>query len=172
MPRSKSSYSFKTSLAKIKGSLIPVVIFLPDEIVEALPTGRLRAKGTMNGIPFSLAPQYKKDGRRFFSVNASLRRSAGIKEGDQVNVTFKLVDPGVVELPEELEAVLAQDDEAMAVWNNFTKGLQRSLVHYVTSVKNVDSRIKRSLQMMEKAKLGLLSAQQRDIKPKTETKGK
>lgn len=144
-----------------------MVIFLPEEIVEALPSGRLRAKGTINGVPFALAPQYKKDGRRFFSVNASLRRSAGIKEGDQVNVVFKLVDPGIVELPEELEVVLAQDDKAMEVWNSFTKGLQRSLVHYITSVKNVDSRIKRSLQMMEKAKLGLLQSQQRN-KPKTE----
>lgn len=159
MPRSKSTFSFKGTLSSVKGSMMPSVIFLPEEIVEALPAGKIRTKGTLNGVPFALAPQYKKGGIRFFSVNAALRKAARIRAGDQVDVTFRLVDPSVIEMPEELEAVLAQDDKAMAVWNTFPLGLQRSLVHYVASVKNVDSRINRSLQMMEKAKAGLLHGQ-------------
>jgi hypothetical protein len=37
--------------------------------------------------------------------------------------------------------------------------LQRGLAHYVNAVKNVDSRIKRALEIMEKAKYGQLHAQ-------------
>lgn len=159
MPRSKSTFSFKGTLSSVKGSMMPSVIFLPEEIVEALPPGKIRTRGTLNGVPFALAPQYKKGGIRFFSVNAALRKAARISTGDQVDVTFRLVDASVIEMPEELEAVLAQDDKAMAVWNTFPLGLQRSLVHYIASVKNIDSRIKRSLQMMEKAKAGLLHSQ-------------
>jgi hypothetical protein len=156
---SKSTFSFKTTLSPIKSNLLKTAIFLPKEIVKALPAGRVRAKGTFNGVPFDLAPQYKSDGSRFFSVSASLRRSLKIKVGDPVTVTFKLSDPAKVDVPEELAAVLAQDDKAMKVWNGFTFGLQRSLIHYVTAVKNVDSRIKRALEMMEKAKAGKLLSQ-------------
>jgi hypothetical protein len=159
MPKARSSFSFRTVLSTMKGGLIPFVVFLPEEIIDALPEGRVRVKGTMNGAPFALAPQYKKDGSRYFAVSAALRKEAKIKAGDKVEVIFKLVDPTIVDMPEELEAVLAQDDKAMEVWSTFPTGLQRSLVHYITSVKNIDSRIKRSLEMMEKAKMGRLLSQ-------------
>ena len=159
MARTKSSFSFSSTLSSIKGGLIITVVFIPDKVVKALPKGRIRTKGTINGVPFSLAPLHRKDGSRFFSVSASLRRAAKIKVGDTVKIAFKLVDPSVVDIPEELQAVLEQDDKAMEVWNSFIAGLQRSLIHYVTSVKSVDSRINRSLQLMEKAKAGLLSVQ-------------
>lgn len=157
---SPKSFKFTGRLSKMTNTLLHHAVFLPDDIVEVLPKGRLRTKGTINGIPFALAPQYKKEGGRFFSINASLCKAAKIKTGDKVEITFKLVDPDVVDMPEELEAVLAQDDKAMEVWSSFTKGYQRSLIHYVTSVKNVDSRISRSLELMEKAKAGLLGLQQ------------
>jgi hypothetical protein len=151
------SYSFKTTLATIKGGLIHTVIYLPEKIVEQLPEGRVRTKGTMNGVPFALAPQYKKEAGRYFSVSASLRRSAKIEVGSKVDVIFNLVDPDELDIPEELDAVLQQDEEAMKAWNKLTIGYQRSLIHYVTSVKNVESRIKRSLELMEKAKFGKLA---------------
>jgi hypothetical protein len=164
MAKSKSSFSFSSRLGTIEGTLIHTVIYLPEDIVKELPEGRVRAKGTINGIPFALAPQYVKDGSRYFAVGAPLRKAIKIREGDPVKVIFKLVDPNIVDVPEELEAVLAQDDKAMKVWEGLTPGYQRSLIHYITSVKNVDSRIKRSLELMEKAKAGQLSTQ-KDIKP-------
>ena len=152
-------FHFKGKLSPIKGTFLNTVIYIPVNIVKALPKGRVRTKGTINGAPFALAPQYRKDGSRFFSVSAALRKAAKIKEGGAVDVKFRLVDADTVDIPEELEAVLEQDDEARKVWDTFTKGMQRSLIHYVTSVKNVDSRIKRSLELMEKAKTRSLSFQ-------------
>lgn len=146
-------------LAPFKGTFLNTVIYLPENIVKALPKGRVRTKGTINGAAFALAPQYKKDGARFFSVSAALRKAAKIKEGDAVEVKFRIVDSDIVDMPEELEAVLEQDEQGRKVWNTFTKGMQRSLILYVTSVKNVDSRIKRSLELVEKAKARSLSFQ-------------
>jgi hypothetical protein len=163
--RATSVFSFKSTLVHIKGGLIHSVVYLPEEIVEQLPKGRVRTKGTINGIPFALAPQYQKDGGRFFTVNASLKKLARIKDGSKVEVSFRLVDPDLLDIPEELEAVLAQDEEAMTAWNNLTIGYQRSLILYVTSVKNVDSRIKRSLELVEKAKFGKLTGAKK-TKPK------
>jgi uncharacterized protein YdeI (YjbR/CyaY-like superfamily) len=110
----------------------------------------------MNGAPFALAVLHMKDGSRFFSVSASLRRAAKIKLGDPVDVRFKVVNPDKLDVPEELAAVLAQDEQAMEAWEKLTTGYRRSLIHYVTSVKNVDSRIKRAIDLMERAKVGLL----------------
>jgi uncharacterized protein YdeI (YjbR/CyaY-like superfamily) len=113
----------------------------------------------MNGTPFDLAVQYKKDGSRYFVVGGILRRAARLKEGDRVTVVFHLTDANELVIPEELEAVLEQDDEFRKVWDTFTLGYQRSLVYYITSVKNSDSRIKRALEIAGKARLRALSGQ-------------
>lgn len=160
------SYQFTASLEAIHEALKSTVVFLPEAIIKKLPAGRIRTKGTMNGTPFDLAVQYKKDGGRYFVVGGILRRAAGLKEGDRVTVVFHLTDPNKLVIPEELEAVLEQDDEARKVWDTFTLGYQRSLVYYITSVKNSDSRIKRALEIAGKAKIRALSGQQAKAKSK------
>ncbi|MEQ8425374.1 MAG: YdeI/OmpD-associated family protein [Cyclobacteriaceae bacterium] len=156
----KKIYTFQTRLKTVRHAMVRTIIVVPDDIIEALPIkGRIRTKGTFNKTPFALAIQFMKDGTRYFSISASLRREAKIGSGDPVKVSFWLVDPDKVEVPEELQAVLDQDEAANKVWKTFTPGLQRGLIHYISSVKNVDSRIKRAIQIMEKAKLGQLHAQ-------------
>jgi len=159
MPKAKT-YSFETTLKTVHGSFTHTIIVVPDEIIDSLPVkGRVRAKGTFNKTPIALAIQHKKDGTRFFMVSAQLRRQMKIGSGDRVKVSFWLVDSDVVDVPEELTAVLDQDEAAMKVWKTFTPGLQRGLAHYVNSVKNVDSRVKRALEIMKKAKHRQLHAQ-------------
>jgi hypothetical protein len=157
----KKKFKFITTLAPIDGVFMKTAIFLPQDVIRQLPKGRVRAKGIFNGAPFSLAVQHVQDGGWYFSVSAPLRKAAGIKIGDKVEVAFELVDPDLLDIPEELEALLQQDENALKAWQKLTTGYQRSLIHYITSVKNVDSRIKRSLLLMEKAKAGLLQGQQK-----------
>lgn len=155
----KKEFKFKSRLSPIKGTFLNTVIYIPENVVKDLPKGRIRTKGTINGALFALAPQYKKDGSRYFAVSAALRKAAKINEGDLVEVRFMLVDPDIIEIPEEFAVALEQDEEAKEIWDTFTTGMQRSLIHYVTSVKNVDSRIKRSLELLQKAKTRSLSVQ-------------
>ena len=152
----KHSFKFEAALSEIDAAFIKTAIYLPEKVIKQLPQGRVRVKGTFNGVPFALAVLHLKDGSRFFSVNASLRRAAQLRVGDRVHVHFKIVDPDKLDIPEELEAVLEQDDQARKAWDELTSGYQRSLIHYVTSVKNVDSRIKRSIDLLNRAKAGLL----------------
>ena len=164
MSSRKTSFEFTTALADIEAVFMKTAIFLPAKIIRELPTARIRVKGTMNGAPFALAVQHLKDGSRYFSVSGPLRKAAGANVGDRIVVKFKLVDPDVVDIPGELDAVLEQDPLALKAWSGLTRGYQRSLVHYVTSVKNVDSRIKRSIELMERAKAGLLHGQKKKNK--------
>lgn len=94
-------------------------------------------------------------------VSKVLARRAKVKPGDLVDIEFALADPSVVEVPEELQAVLDQDDEGRTVWNSITPGLQRSLCYYVKSVRNVDSRIKRALDIIHKVKTRQLYLQRK-----------
>ena len=161
MPSSKKSFSFSSILEPVEGVLAQAAIFLPIAVINNLSTGRLRVKGTLNKTPFELGIQYKKDGGRFFVVSLILRKAANIKIGDTVDVKFKLVDAEKVELPEELEAVLAQDEDGHKAWGKVTPGVQRGIIHYITSTKNIDLRIKRSIQMVNRAKTGTLHTQQK-----------
>jgi hypothetical protein len=159
LKKSKNTFTFLAPLATIEGNYVEHGIFLPSELVAQLPAKRLRVKGTINGVAFALAIQYRKSGDRFFMINKKLVKEASLKLGSKAQVNFRLVDPDLVEVPEELEAVLEQDELASSVWATFPNGLRRSLIHYVTSAKSIDVRIKRSLELMEKAKLGLLYIQ-------------
>lgn len=161
MPVQKKSFRFQTRLSEIDAVFIKTAILLPGDIVRRLPEGRIRVKGTFNSAPFALAVQHLKDGSRYFSVGAPLRKAANIKAGDPVQVCFRIVDSETLEIPEELEAVLSQDDEGRRSWGKFTTGYQRSLIHYITAVKNVDSRIKRALDLVARAKAGLLHGQKK-----------
>ena len=161
MGRKKTDFQFETTLSEIDKPLMKTAIFLPDHIIEKLPPGRVRVEGKFNQAPFALAVQHMKDGSRFFSVSASLRKAAAIQIGDKVKVVFRIVDPDKLDMPEELEAVLAQDDEARKAWDKLSRGFQRSLIHYITSVKNVDSRIRRCLDTMARAKMGKLHGQRK-----------
>lgn len=161
MPGRTTTLRFEANLAEIATMFIKTAIFLPDEVVGKIPKGRVRMNGTFNGAPFALAVQRLKDGSRFFSVSAALRKAACIRVGDKVKIVCKIVDPDKLDIPEELDAVLEQDEIAKKAWDDLTTGYKRSLIHYVTSVKNVDSRIKRSLDLLNKAKAGLLRVQRK-----------
>ena len=161
MAKTKFYFHFETRLSDIDNPFIKTAIFLPGHIVKKLPPGRVRVEGKFNEATFALAIQHMKDGSRYFSVSAALRKAAGIQIGDNVKVVFKIVDPDKLDVPEELDAVLAQDDEARAAWDKLPRGYQRSLIHYVTTVKNVDSRIKRSIDILTRAKMGKLHGQKK-----------
>lgn len=157
----KQKHHFTTVLSPIDGVFLKTAIFLPEEIIDSLPSGRVRVEGTCNDAPFALAVQHLKTGERYFAVSAALRRAARIKVGDRVDVVFRLVDPDKLDVPEELQAVLDQDEEAQEVWLTFTRGYQRGLIHYITSVKSSDARIRRALDLLERAKAKKLYGQQK-----------
>jgi len=147
-------FSFEARLIEYEGTLVSTAVEMPATVVKKLPAGRVRVEGTLNKTPFNLAIQFKKNGARYISVSQAMRRSAKIKPGDRINVSFTIVNPDKLDLPEEMEAVLAQDEDGAKQWNRLTTGLQRSLVHYINSTKNIDLRIERALFLVNKVKSG------------------
>jgi hypothetical protein len=155
-----TDFSFTTKLERLQSNLSYTALFLPYEIVAQLPEkGRVRVAGKLNGItPFNLAILNLKEGPKYLMIGSQLRKEAKIKEGDLVQVSFQLVDSELLEIPEEFKEALLLDEEAAVIFDSFTTGYKRSLMHYITSAKSIDTRIKRSLELLEKAKHGKLNS--------------
>lgn len=128
------------------------VIYIPEEIMDTKPKFRVRAEGVMNGVTFNLAVQSQKLGFKYFLVSKDLRKKIIANGQTNIVVIFEWVDADKLDIPEELEAVLNQDDDFKSKFDSFTVGKQRGLVHYITSAKTVDTRIKRSLELAWKVK--------------------
>jgi len=156
------TYSFAARLTRIEGTYLHYILVIPDDIIEKInKPGRVRVKGTMNGAPFALAIQNLKTGEKYFSIGNPLRRAAKIQLSVPVKVEFHIVDENQLDMPEELTAVLEQDTEGKAVFESLTIGYKRSLIYYITSVKNVDSRVKRAIEIIDKAKHRKLHGQRK-----------
>ena len=62
-----------------------------------------------------------------------------------------------MEMPIEMEEVLAIDDEALKVWREITPGRKRSAIYFIVKAKQEVTRIKRSLLVAENLKLGFIN---------------
>lgn len=132
-------------------------VIVPQEIVDQLPAGsRIRTKGTVQGVEFALAIQNLGTGEKYFTTSKGLLKQAGLLEGQMAHFQFELADPDELHVPVEMEEMLLQDIEAKSIWDTFTSGKKRSLLHYVSSAKSSDTRIKRALDLCMKMKTNTL----------------
>lgn len=156
----KNEFSFTAPLETVKLNHITTAVYLPHHIIVELPKGRQRVSGTINGSPFSLAIQYRRDGSRFFTVGAALRKEARIEAGDKVSVSFRILDFHQVELPRTLESVMHQDSEARQLGKKFCKPGKYAFTEYIRTIKNMDVRLKRSIENVQRSRITTLQPQQ------------
>ncbi|OYU95037.1 MAG: hypothetical protein CFE21_12065 [Bacteroidetes bacterium B1(2017)] len=154
-------YSFTACVEEHQGIFRNYGLFIPEEIYSQLPQkGRFRTQGTINGVPFNLAILHALDKGHFFVISAPFLKSLKAKVGEPIHVKFEVVSADLLEIPEEFQECLNQDEEANELFLGFTIGVRRSLVYYVNSAKSIDTRIKRSLELIHKIKTRGLSVQQ------------
>ena len=141
--------------------------FPADLVSEINSLGIKRLIVQIDNITVNRAPISDGQGGRWIMVSKDLMKSLGKGVGAMVTVTIAPdPNPDAVELPEELEAVIEQDEEFARFFNAQTPGKKRGYVIYVSGAKTVDTRIKRSLEIAYKAKHGLLYSQQMEKKRK------
>ena len=77
----------------------------------------------------------------------------GWVEGDMVRVTLeKDRSEYGIPIPEPFQVLLDQDQEGSKHFHSLTRGKQRSLIHIVGKVKNVDSQLSKGLAIMHHLK--------------------
>lgn len=105
-----------------------------------------------NGTYFHRAFQ-KSKGLYYISLGQGTVREARVQVGEILTIRIEAdTSKYGMPFPEEFEEVLDQDFEAQEKWEALTPGLKRSVLHYISSGKHVDTRIQRSIYMAEKMK--------------------
>lgn len=155
------SFQFSARLMKQRGGLAGHYLSVPVDIALAFAGEKVkRTIGTINGIGFNLALLSDGQGGKYLAVGGPLCRAARIVENSLVGVQIQPdPNPDFIELCEEMLAVLELDEEAGRIFFGFTKGMQRSLAYYANSAKQVETRIKRALELAHKMKTGQLHSQ-------------
>lgn len=153
------SITFQTTLLGSRQIFNHAHITFPlAEIAVWKAAGIKRVNGTINGGAFRLALQSDGEGGFYLMISKDLCKKANIEIGQQVQVYIEQeLDPDRIDFAEEFLEVLSQDPEASEKFFAFTLGKQRSLNIYITQVKSVNSRLKRSFELADKIKRNTLS---------------
>ena len=86
-------------------------------------------------------------------VKKEFMKKHGLEEGDEVNVTLeKDTSEYGIPVPDSFQELLHQDTEGSMYFHELTKGKQRTLIHIVGKVKNVDSQLAKGLAIMHHLK--------------------
>lgn len=152
MDLSSGEFHFAAPVLRLETGMRMHYLPIPEEMATLLQERKVRrVVGTLNGVPVNRGIMRNKEGDRYLILGRSLLRDIGVILGDTVEAELEEdPNPDRVDIGEEFEAVLEEDGEAADRFYNMTPGKQRSLAHYVTSAKRVETRIKRALELAYK----------------------
>ena len=137
----RPSATFQTTLAGSGGT---TGIVVPPEVVEQLAAGRRPpVLVALDGYEYRSTVAVM-GGQSMIAVSAAVREATGLAAGDPVRVTLTVADtPREVEMPEDLAAALAGDEQAGAFFAGLSNSLQRYHVDQVTGAKTAETRKRR-----------------------------
>ncbi|MBI1221916.1 MAG: hypothetical protein GC180_04860 [Bacteroidetes bacterium] len=94
-----------------------------------------------------------KNGYSHVALNKKLVDKYHLKEGMEVEIHLQedRSEYGM-DFPDEMREVMEQDPEGRDLFQRATPGLQRGLLHYVSSAKGVQMRINRALHLMTRVR--------------------
>lgn len=121
------------------------VVFLDQRLHDHLPLKehpRLRISGELRDIPFDGAWQPVR-GRWYLMLAKDQMRDGEFEIGDVVTVRFRVEDQDSVDVPRELERMLATNADLTEAWKALAPGKQRGLAYQVSSAKTEATRSKR-----------------------------
>ena len=86
----------------------------------------------------------------FILMNKTVRNNLGLNTGDKVKLHLeKDRSEYGMQMPDEMLAVMDQDEAGAQFFKALTMGKQRSLIYLVNKVKNTNSRINKALAIMD-----------------------
>ncbi len=155
MSKKESLIQVDTRVQLWDKDFLQLYVVIPGWSVKELTGGKMtRVICEVHGISFSCALRpLGKEGDFFIGLSKEKSKKARITEGMEVTV-FLVKDESEFgfPMPEELNEVLEQDEEAKAIFSKIKPGKRRGWMHYVSSAKGIDTRIKRAFQIVEKMK--------------------
>jgi hypothetical protein len=129
---------------------------LPKAASAKLPTrSMVSVDGTLGGAPFQATLEPDGDGSHWLKVEKKLREAAGAAIGDSVALEIAPVEvePEPV-VPPDVRKALAAHPAAKAQWATLTSVARRDWIHWITSGKKAETRVKRIAVTCDKLACG------------------
>jgi len=144
---------FRTTI--LQGGKTATGIQVPDEVVEALGSGRRPAvKVTINGYTYRSTVAVV-GGRYMVGVSAENRAGAGVAGGDEVDVDMELdTAPREVAVPSDLAAALDAEPAARRTFDGLSYSNRSWHVLQVTGAKTEETRQRRIAKSVDVLKQG------------------
>ena len=158
MAKTKASVSFKAALlrpAQPKNATWWFLL-LPKTASAKLPTrGMVTVDGSLEGMAFRATLQPDGAGSHWLKVEEELREAAGMDAGDTVALEIVPVDKEPEpEVPADLKQALSANAAARATWQDITTVARRDWIHWITSGKKAETRVKRAAAAIGKLACG------------------
>lgn len=120
-------------------------LVLPKSASAKLPARAMTSvEGTINGEPFAATLEPDGQGSHWLKVDEQLRKGAGAEPGDEVTLEIRPAEKEPEpEVPTDLRKALSAAPEAKTVWDDITPVARRDWIHWITSGKREDTRVRR-----------------------------
>lgn len=124
---------------------------LPKEASRKLPSrGQVSVEGTLDGFPFQATLDPDGEGGHWLRVDRKVHEAAGapgtpLKPGNVVTLEIRpLAEEPEPAVPTDLrKALAAAPPKAREVWSDITPAARRDFIHWITSGKKAETRVKR-----------------------------
>lgn len=120
-------------------------LVLPKSASARLPTRSMTSvEGTLNDQPFAATLEPDGNGSHWLKVSRELRGKAGAEPGDEVALAIRpAAEEPEPEVPADVRKALAAAPAAKATWDDITPVARRDWVHWITSGKREETRVRR-----------------------------
>jgi hypothetical protein len=147
MAKSTDPIKFKSKLSRPatpKGAAWTFLV-LPTAASKKLPTrSMVTVDGTLAGQPFQATLEPDGQGSHWLKIEKALREAAGVAAGDSVALEIAPVEKEPEpKVPADLKQALADNPAAKATWAEITTVARRDWIHWITSGKKAETRVKR-----------------------------
>ena len=151
----------KSSIIFSIGLIDPYTLTIPDNIMKVFENDipeRFRISATFNDktINFHAAIKYYKTSESFkMMFGKRLQKELGVYQNDYFEMQlFEDTSKYGVEMPSELDEVFKTDFEAYQIFENLTRGKQRSIIYAIIRYKISQTKIDKALILCENLKRG------------------
>lgn len=119
-------------------------------------SGTARIVATIGSLePFQCGLMPYRNGDGYVIINKARQKQLGLSPGDPVWVSIRKDESEYgAPMPEELEALLAQDEEAKQAFNTLTPGKRRAVMYGVAREKGVERRIDMAVKLLLNPRAG------------------
>jgi len=146
--------TFQTHIKRLYSDVWYLGIHIEKAIAEQFLTNDANGKRVIaeinNLVKMHSALTSDGGGSYFLTINKENQKKLDVTEGSEVSVTLtKDVSKYGMEMPIELEELMAQDPDGDAIFHSLTPGKQRSLIFLVAKPKGAATRMKKAIVIIE-----------------------